>query len=477
MSRQTDPAPDGEMTLTVHGAAGEVTGSCHLLEAGGVRVLVDCGMFQGSDDLQHDNEKPFGFDPAEIDVVLLTHAHLDHCGRIPLLVERGFRGEIVSTAATRELAELVLLDAAKLQEEDAAREARKARREGRDARPPLYTTADAAWAMGFFGRSAPYGEAIRIGPGIEATFLDAGHILGSATVVVDVTAGDTKRRITFSGDIGNHGRPIMRDPAPPPPSDYVVMESTYGDRRHRSVEASVAELYDAIDETLARGGNVVIPTFALERAQEVLYFIREACERGRLPRTMPVYLDSPMAISATEIFRHHPEAVDPETYAQLREGADPFRPPGLQMTRDVQESIQINHVHSGAVILAGSGMATGGRVKHHLKHNLWRPECAVVFVGYAAKGTPARAIIDGAKHIHLFGERIAVRARIYTINGFSAHADHDELIEWVSHAGHPREVMLVHGERHRGMDALAHDLRKRGLEVAEPKAHQPYRLR
>ncbi len=468
--------PPHGATLTIHGAAGEVTGSCHLLEANGVRILVDCGMFQGSDDLEHDNEQPFGFDPAAIDVLVLTHAHLDHCGRIPLLVKRGFRGEIVATSATRELAELVLLDAAKLQEEDAERDARKARREGREPKEPLYTTADAAWAMGFFGRNATYGEAIRIGPGIDATFLDAGHILGSATVVVDVTTGDEVRRITFSGDIGNHGRPIMRDPTPPPPSDYVVMESTYGDRRHKSVQASVTELYEAIDDTLRRGGNVIIPTFALERAQEVLYFIREACEDGRLPRAMPVYLDSPMAISATEIYLHHPEAVDPDTYRQLQKGDDPFRPPGLQMTRDVQASMQINHVHGGAVILAGSGMATGGRVKHHLKHNLWREECSVVFVGYAAKGTPARAIIDGADEIRLFGEEIKVRARIYTINGFSAHADHDELIEWVSHAGTPREVFLVHGERHRGMDALAHDLRAKGYRVGEPKAHHPYRL-
>lgn len=460
-------------TFTAHGAAGEVTGSCHLLEVDDVRILVDCGFYQGGDELAAANAAPFGFDPAEIDVVVLTHAHLDHVGRLPLLVRRGFRGEIVATAATRELAELVLLDAARIQEEDAERAARKARRAGRDAPPPLYTIADVAWTMGFFGRTAAFSTPLPLAPGVEATFLDAGHILGSASVVVDLERWG--RRVTFSGDVGSPGRPIMRDPTPPPPSDVLVMESTYGDRRHRSLEASVEELYEAISATVAAGGNVVVPTFALERAQEILYFIREGCESGRLPARLPVYLDSPMAISATEIFLHHPEAVDAETYALVEAGVDPFRPPGLVMTRDVQSSRAINEVR-GAVILAGSGMATGGRVRHHLKHNLWRPECAVVFVGFAARGTPARRIIDGAKTIRILGEEIAVRARIYTINGFSAHADHDELLAWARSAGERCDVFLVHGEPERGMDVLARDLERRGHRVVEAEAHRPYPL-
>ncbi len=459
------------MRLSFHGAAQGVTGSCHLLECQGLSILVDCGLYQGSRELDEENAEPFGFDPAAIDLMLLTHAHLDHCGRLPLLVKRGFRGEVIATSATRDLARIVLLDAARLEEEDAERAARRARRRGEPPPEPLYRVTDALWAMDAFGRAARYGEPLALGRGIGVRFIDAGHILGSASLVIEAQG----KRLVFSGDIGNRGRPILNPPQLPPQADHVVMECTYGDRRHRSVEASVEELYGAVNDTLERGGNVIIPTFALERAQEVLYFLREGVAAGRIPRPPLVFLDSPMAISATEVFRRHPECVNPETFRLLEKGIDPFAPPGLRYTREVAESMAINRIQGGAVILAGSGMCTGGRVRHHLRHNLWREECSVVFVGYAARGTLARRIIDGAETVEIFGEPVRVRARVYTINGFSAHADRDELLDWIAPAGRP-EVFLVHGEPDRGMAAMAEALRGKGLEVATPALHEAVEL-
>ncbi len=435
------------MKISFHGADQGVTGSCHLVECAGRRVLVDCGMYQGGRELDEENAEPFGFDPAQIDFLLLTHAHLDHCGRIPLLAARGFRGEIVATPATRELARLVMLDAAHLQEEEAERRARHHPRRGPGgARPkPLYGTLEALNALEYFGRSAVYGEPLDLAPGLRARFVDAGHILGSASVELDLAEGGSRRRIAFSGDLGNSGRPLLRDPVPPKRCDVAVMETTYGDRRHRDLAASIEELYAAIASTFERGGNVVIPTFALERAQEVLYHLRVAVESGRLPRSMQVYLDSPMAISATAIFERHPECYDAEARRLFEHGGDPFELPGLQFTREPEQSLAINRVTGGAVILAGSGMCTGGRVRHHLRRNLARAESSVVFVGYAGQGTLARRIIDGAREVRLFGEEVPVRAAVHTINGFSAHADQAELLAW-QQAVRPERTFLVHGE-------------------------------
>lgn len=434
------------MKLSFHGADRGVTGSCHLVECAGKRVLIDCGLYQGGREIAEENARPFGFDAKTIDLVLLTHAHLDHCGRLPLLVKRGFRGEIVATAATRELARVVMLDAAHLQEEEADWQARKLARRGSSERPePLYTTLDALDTLDYFGRTASYNKTIELAPGMRATFLDAGHILGSASLQILCEEDGHRRSIAFSGDIGNRGRPLLRDPVPPPHVDYLVMETTYGDRLHKSLPASVEELYQAVEDTFRRGGNVVIPTFALERAQELLYYLREAVETGRLPGSMQVFLDSPMAISATEIFRRHPECFDPEAFAKFGHGRDPFRLPGLHFTHEAAQSMELNRISGGAVILAGSGMATGGRVRHHLKHNLWRQNSSIVFVGFAARGTLARQIIDGATSVILFGEEIPVKARIYTINGFSAHADRDELLAWHQRVK-PRRTFLVHGE-------------------------------
>lgn len=457
------------MRLSFHGAARGVTGSCHLVECAGHRILVDCGLFQGGRAIELDNQRPFGFRPADIHTLLLTHAHLDHCGRLPLLSKRGFRGEIITTAASRELARLVLLDSAGLQEEEARYQARRVARRGKVGQPvpPLYTTLDALSCLDQFGRSAEYGKPISLAPGIRVTFFDAGHILGSAYLLLELEEKGRRRRLLFSGDLGYSNRPILHDPTPPPQADLVVIESTYGDRAHKPLAPSVQELYQAIKDTFDRGGNVVIPTFALERAQEVLYYLREGVERGLLPRHLPVFLDSPMAISATEIFKRHPECYDLETAQLFKAGRDPMHLPGLRFTRETAESMAINQIVGSAVIMAGSGMCTGGRIQHHLKHNLWRRESSLVFVGYAAEGTLARQIIEGAEKVRVFGEEIRVRARIFTIGGFSAHADQGELLAWHRASGHPERTFLVHGEP-AAMERLAQTLGGEGVHIPYP---------
>lgn len=439
-----------------------------MLEVAGKRLLIDCGLFQGGRELDEENEQAFRFDPASIDFVLQTHAHLDHCGRLPLLVKRGFRGEIIATAPTRELVRIVLEDAARIEEEDAARRARWRARGGNANRnaEPLYTGADVQAALERFGRTVVYRESVNLGTGLRASFHDAGHILGSASVLIEVEEGARQRRVLFSGDIGNRGRPILADPAPPP-ADVVVMETTYGDRAHRSVTASVEELYAAIDATLKRGGNVVIPSFALERTQELLYFLREATSSGRLPRSLPVFLDSPMAVSAVEVYRRYPQFFDAAAAELVAAGSDPFNIPGLRMTRERDASMAINRIAGGAVIIAGSGMCTGGRVRHHLVHNLARDACSIIFVGFAARGTPARQIIDGARSIRLLGDEVPVRAHIHTINGFSAHADQAELLHWHALAGGRERTILVHGEE-QAMKTFAQLLGK--LPVSMPAA-------
>jgi len=463
------------MILSFHGADQAVTGSCHLLEAEGLRLLVDCGLYQGRRELVDENRAPFGFPPGEVDFLLLSHAHLDHCGRIPLLVKQGFSGEIIATAATRELARLVLLDAAHLQEEDARRAERRTQRRGEPAAMPLYTIADAFWCLDRFGRTAAYGVPLALNDAVSVTFIDAGHILGSAAIVIDVRQGATGRRLVFSGDVGGPGHPIVRDPAPPPQADYVVMETTYGDRLHRGLQASVEELWQAVHDTLQRGGNVIIPTFALERSQEILYFLREGARRGRLPQDLPVFLDSPMAISATEIMRRHTECFDEDVQRTLAEG-DPFALPGLRYSRETADSMALNRTTGGAVIMAGSGMCAGGRVRHHLRHNLWRTEASVIFVGYAATGTLARQIIDGARVVEIFGEPVQVKARIHTINGFSAHADQKELLAWHASTGNPRMTFLVHGDPDRAMSSFADLLAQRGFATMRPTLHKSVAL-
>ncbi|MGW8247110.1 MAG: MBL fold metallo-hydrolase [Acidiferrobacterales bacterium] len=462
--------------ISFHGAAEGVTGSCFLVETNDLRILVDCGMFQGGHELEEENHEPFGFVPSEIDFVLLTHAHLDHCGRLPLLVAQGFEGEIITTSASREWARLVMLDAAYLNEEEAERRARWGKRHGNKVEPPLYTTADALNTLDCFGRTAKYDRPISLTEHVRATYVDAGHILGSASILLEIEEKDKTLRLMFSGDLGNSGRPVLRDPTPPPEVDYVVMETTYGDRDHPPLEESVENLYRIIEETFARGGNVFIPTFALERSQEVLYFLHEGIESGRLPGSLQVFLDSPMAISATEIFRRHPECFDHETADRLSHGWKLLDLPGLHFTRTPESSMAINNIVSGAVVLAGSGMCTGGRIRHHLKHNLWREQCSIIFVGFAAPHTLGRRIIEGAERVRIFGEEIQVRAQIHTLNGFSAHADHDRLLAWHRHTGKPRTTFLVHGDPERGMAGIRDALKKQGHHVVVPHMHQAVEL-
>jgi metallo-beta-lactamase family protein len=462
------------MKLSFHGADRSVTGSCHLVECAGKRILIDCGLRQGSRELDAENAEPFGFDAAGIDYLLLTHAHLDHCGRLPLLAKRGFRGEIITTSASRELARLVMLDAAHMQEEDARYRARKVGGDGASGDPiePLYSTLDALNCLDFFGRTANYGQAFEVVAGVRATFIDAGHILGSASIFLELEEQSHRTNVLFSGDLGSASRLLLRSPAKPPRAENVVMETTYGDRLHKQLGPSIDEFYQAITETFKRGGNVVIPTFALERAQELLYILSQGVAQGRLAQSTQVYLDSPMAISATEIFRRHPEGFEAATAKLFQEGGDPFALPGLHFTRETAESVAINNVHGGAIIMAGSGMATGGRVRHHLQHNLGREDSSVVFVGYAAVGTLARQIIDGAKQVNILGEDIPVKARIYTINGFSAHADQAELLAWQKQTAAKR-TFLVHGDEGT-MQQFAAKLVDTRVEMPEP--HQVFEL-
>ncbi len=470
------------MKISFHGADQNVTGSCHLLECAGTRVLIDCGMYQGGRESDEENAEPFGFDPASIDILLLTHAHLDHCGRIPLLVKQGFNGEIISTKASFELARLILLDSAGIQEEEARYQQRKAKRRGNHQQEsqqhqqiePLYTILDALNSFEYFGRRAKYNEALQIAPGIRATFIDAGHILGSASIFLELEEKGRSHRLLFSGDLGYSNRVILRDPTTPPHVDTVIMETTYGDRLHKALQPSIEELYDVINLTIGgKGGNVIIPTFALERAQELLYYLREGAENGRIGRFTNVFLDSPMAISATEIFKHHPDCFDTEALQIFREGHDPFDLPGLHFTRETADSVALNHIEGGAVIMAGSGMCTGGRIRHHLKHNLWNRRNSIVFVGFAAHGTLARQIIDGAKRVNIFGEEIPVNASIHTIGGFSAHADQAELLAWHQQTGKPQTTFLVHGEKE-SMSVFAKKLH--GTKVIMPSLHQSFDL-
>jgi len=456
------------MYLQFNGAAKNVTGSCHFFQCGDKKFLVDCGLFQGGRELEEENQNDFGFDPAAIDFLLLTHSHLDHCGRIPLLVKKGFKGKIVTTSASRDLAKLVMLDSARIQEEEAKYKSYKNNKRNRTKDPilPLYDTVDALNSLDYFMDIPSFETPVRLCPEVQVTFYDSGHILGSGSILIEAAENGHKKRILFSGDIGYNGRAIIPDPAIPPDTDIVVMETTYGDRLHKQLEPSVEELYAAINKTVARGGNVLIPSFALERSQEILYYLREGVEQNKIPENLPVYLDSPMAISATQIFRRHPECFDEETWAVLNSGRDPFELPGLQFSRDTADSIALKQAQ-GTVIIAGSGMCTAGRIRHHLRHNLWRREAAVVFVGYAAMGTTARRIIDGENPVRIFREEIDVNADIYTIGGFSAHADQQELLRWHGRTGSPEKTFLVHGEE-KAMLAFAKLLSGTEVIIPEP---------
>ena len=452
------------------GAAREVPGSCHLIEYGDRRVLIDCGIFQGRGS-QKRNEPPFPFDPASIDCVVVTHAHLDHIGRLPLLVKEGFRGPILSTRATFELARLSLADSVSIMGADARRENRRRRDRGEAATAtPLFDEQDMFETLELWDANLRYEKTRTLAPGIELTTFDAGHILGSCQLLFELSGAGEAMRVAVSGDIGDDGRPLACDPAQAPRAGLAVVESTYGDRDHRSLTESIAELEEVIRETFQRGGNVVIPTFALERAQELLFILHDAWKSGRIPKRSRVFLDSPMATNATGIYRRHLQLLNDEARAQFGEGCDPFSFKALEYTRTTHESARINAIDSGAVILAGSGMATGGRVLDHLRHNLGRPESSVVFVGFQAEGTTGRQIVDGTDSVRIHGVPIRPRASVHTIGGFSAHAGQSKLIEWVQQTG-ASKAYLVHGEEW-AMKSLAAKLEELEMKVEMPAAYK-----
>jgi len=463
-------------TLQSYGADKVVTGSCHVVRLeNGVNVMIDCGMFQGRE--EHRNDEPFGFDPRKIDVLLVTHAHLDHVGRIPKLVKEGFRGTIVATRATFEIANVVLLDAAKLMEEEYRTLYRKAQRRGQERKvpPPLYTVEDVenVWLLPTV--HAQYGKGISIAKGVRVVYHNAGHILGSAFLEIHYKEKGEKHKIVFSGDLGNRKAVVMPYIDPPGSAHHLVIESTYGDRNHRPMQESIDEFKKAVRETLLNRGNVLIPSFAIERTQDILCILKEMYINKELPYCK-VFLDSPMAIRATNIFSRYVEELSPKCQKFFQRDGDVFSFPRLHFTVDVEDSKRINEVERGAIIIAGSGMCTGGRILHHFKHHIWNKRNTVIFVGYQAEGTIGRQIVDGARWIKLYNEKVRVKAKIFTINGFSAHADQNELISWMGGFKRLGDIYLVHGESDKE-EALKKAIKKR-LEKKATIVEQgePYRL-
>lgn len=459
-----------QIKLSFLGAARNVTGSRYLLEVNGARVLVDCGLYQERE-FRSRNWDPFPVPPGDIDAVLLTHAHLDHCGLLPKLAREGFHGKIYCTAATAEITQIMLVDSAKLQTEDAEFKAKRHKREGRRGpypEVPLYVVDDAIATTPLFA-PVRYGETVHITDGLDATFYDAGHVFGSSMIKVAVNQDGERRTILFSGDVGRRDRPIIKDPTLFHEADYVLIESTYGDRLHETSEDIGNKLAEIINSTRRAGGNIVIPSFALERAQEVMCYLNELLLEDRTPHLM-VFVDSPMAINITEVFKNHPELFDQQMSALIHQHNSPFGFPGLTMVQTVDESKAINHIAGTTVIIAGSGMCTGGRVKHHLVTNITRKESTILFVGFQASGTLGRHIVDGAEEVRILGQHYSVRARVAQIHGFSAHADRDELFGWISELRKPpRRVFITHGEAKaaRSFGEFLH--KKTGWETSVPE--------
>lgn len=456
------------MELQFLGAAGEVTGSCHLIEVDGRRLLIDCGLIQGGPRDEARNRELFPFDPAGIDALVLSHAHIDHSGRIPQLVAAGFRGPIYTQRACRDLCRIMLRDAAFLQEKDAEWDNRKRRRKGLEPVLPLYTGDDARRCMRRF-KALDYDSVREILPGVRLRLRDAGHILGSAIVELWLSEGGITRKLVFSGDLGHVGAPILRDPTIIDEADLVLMESTYGDRLHRSRESTWREMHEVLSEAAAAGGNILVPAFAVGRTQELLYLFGKHYRDWGLAR-WHIVLDSPLAIEATEIYLRHSSLYDVEAHARFKSRRRHPLLPELQFSRTANQSMALNRIRSGLLVIAGSGMCTGGRIRHHLKHNVWRRDCHLVISGFQARGTLGRQLVDGARRIRLWGETIQVNARVHTIGGFSAHADQAELCEWYGQfRGHP-PLWLVHGEPS-AATALAeclHRDRAAGVRIARP---------
>ena len=433
--------------LSFLGAAQNVTGSCYLLECGGVRLLVDCGLYQERD-LKSRNWEPLPVPPNTVHGVLLTHAHLDHCGRLPRLVREGFKGTIYCTPATADIARIVLLDSAKIQAEDAELKRKRHTKEGRQApypEIPLYTVEDVEATLSLFSTVA-YGESLKLSDTVQATFHDAGHILGSSMIRVQAGLNGSERTVLFSGDVGRWNAPILRDPTLFDEADYVLVESTYGDREHKDPATIPETLARIIGETCRARGHIVIPSFAVERSQDLLYHLNGLLSRNLIPH-LKVFVDSPMAAAVTQVFERHPELFDDETLELMRRGQHPCDFAGLTMCRTADESKAIRDQPGTAIIIAGSGMCTAGRVKHHLVNNIARPESTILFVGFQASGTLGRQILEGAPEVRILGQTYPVKARVAKINGFSAHADRSELLRWLTALKHPpRHVFAIHGE-------------------------------
>jgi metallo-beta-lactamase family protein len=460
------------------GAARTVTGSCFLIETAKTRFLVDCGMFQGGKALKEYNYGDFAFDPRGLDFVLLTHAHVDHCGLLPKLYKKGFDKAAHMTFPTLELCGVVLPDSGHIQETEVQRKNRKLARTGAELIAPIYTAQDAYRCLSFF-EGHGYQEIIRLAEDVRIRFQDAGHILGSAMIEVWIEEDGRETKLVFSGDIGNVDQAIVRDPTYMREADFVVMESTYGDRYHIHGEDKVDALAGVVNRTLAKGGNLIVPSFAVERTQALVYTLKRLKEEGRIPQT-EIYIDSPMAVEATKIFARNPDYYDDEA-AQMFHGSgnrNIFADSDIHYVVTAEQSLALNSVRSGAVILSASGMADAGRIKHHLKHHLWRPESTVLFVGYQAEGTLGRRILDGEKKVRIHGEDVAVKAEVALIDDFSSHADQKGLMEWVRSLDvrRPERVFLVHGEQE-AAEALSRLIRDElGLSVEIPAQGTVYDL-
>lgn len=443
------------MKIQFCGAAKSVTGSCHMLHTTGGNILIDCGMRQGEDQKTGYGEGNFPFEPASISAVLLTHAHIDHSGLIPLLAKRGFKGSIVTTQATAMLSTIMLPDSGHIQEQEAEYTNRKRMRAGQPPVEPLYTVKDANASLQLF-RPAQYGDVVQVLPGVRVRFNDIGHLLGSAAIEIWVEEGGNTTNIVFSGDIGRDDRPIIRDPQDIQAADYLVIEGTYGNRNHEvsTDSAKEAQFANVLRAAIARGGNIVIPSFAVGRTQELLYYIKRLLSTNAIPelQRIPVYIDSPLGIEATKIYERCAAGYYDEEALKLSQSGSPFDFPTLRVARSAEESKQINFEPGTSIIISASGMCEAGRIRHHLKHNLYRADSTVIFAGYQAVGTLGRMLLDGAKKVKLFGEEVRVNATIEQIEGFSGHAGRDELIEWIRNIPEkPRRIFMVHGEE----DALA----------------------
>ena len=462
------------MKIKLFGAAKTVTGSCYSLVTEKDKVLIDCGMFQGSKKETALNYENFGFNPKDYSALLLTHAHLDHCGRIPKLVKEGFKGSIYCTSATKDLAHIIMLDSAKINWYDVKLENKRRQRLGQLPREPIYNEKDVENTMNLF-KIIEYDKVIQISENISAIFYDAGHILGSSFIQVKIIEKGKIITIVFSGDVGQENTPIIKNLEHIQEADYVFIESTYGDRIHPPIAGRKQELLSIIHKTYNNGGKLLIPAFAVERTQELLYDINELVEKNLIPK-INIYVDTPMGIRVTEVFKRHPECYDKKILDLLKSGDNPFSFPGLKYTLTVKESIKINSLHEPCIIIAGSGMCTGGRIKHHIKHNIWNKRNTMLFVGYQARGTLGYYIKKGEKRVRLLGTEVAVKAKIESIDSFSAHADYNGLLNWLKHfSPKPKKVFVVHGEEE-AMIPFSKRIEKLGIKTKIPEMEEEITL-